>query len=71
MTIWIMPESDREGWPVCLFWLQGGKHNEPADKKTSRTPPFFKKEGRKEETKSKLSYEFFELFVTEITLQQM
>ena len=55
MTIWIMPESDREGWPVCLFWLQGGKHNEPADKKT----------------KSKLSYEFFELFVTEITLQQM
>ena len=23
-----MPEFDREGWTVCLFWLEGGKHNE-------------------------------------------
>ena len=39
MTIWIMPEFDREGWAVCLFWLQGGKHNEtPTDKKTKRMP---------------------------------
>ena len=29
-----MPEFDREGWAVCLFWLQGGKHNEtPTEKK--------------------------------------
>ena len=34
MKIWIMPESDREGLAVCLFWLQGDKHNEtPTDKK--------------------------------------
>ena len=36
MTIWIMAEFDREGWAVCLFWLQGGKHNEtPTDEKNS------------------------------------
>ena len=29
-----MPELDREGGAVCLFWLQGSKHNEtPTDKK--------------------------------------
>ena len=33
MTVWIIPESDREGGAVCQFWLQGGKHNEtPTDK---------------------------------------
>ena len=33
MTFWIMPEFDRDGWGVCLFWLQGGKDNEtPTDK---------------------------------------
>ena len=49
MTVWIMPEFDREGMAVCQFWLQGGKHNvTPTDKNTSdeshlgdlRTPPF-------------------------------
>ena len=41
MTIWIMPKSDREGRAVCQFWLQGGIHNETADKKNSseREPP--------------------------------
>ena len=48
MTIWIMPELDREGSEFCQFWLQGGIHNEtPADKKNSsnrepsweRSPP--------------------------------
>ena len=28
MTVWIVPEFDRELWAVCLFWLQGGKHDE-------------------------------------------
>ena len=54
MTIWIMPELDREGSEFCQFWLQGGIHNEtPADKKKlvqSRAllgtfaPPFTRKE---------------------------
>ena len=36
MTIWIMPELDREGRTVCQFWLQGGKHNvTPTDKNPS------------------------------------
>ena len=35
MTLWIIPEFDREGRVVCQFWLQGGKHNEtPTDKRT-------------------------------------
>ena len=35
ITLWIMPEFDREGRAVCQFWLQGGKHNEtPTDKRT-------------------------------------
>ena len=35
MTLWIMPEFDREGRAVCQFWLQGGKHNvTPTDKKS-------------------------------------
>ena len=25
MTLWIMPEFDREMRAVCQFWLQGGK----------------------------------------------
>ena len=54
MTIWIMPEFDREGRAVCQFWLQGGKHNvTPTDKNLSaesylgdlRTPPLLRKEG--------------------------
>ena len=61
MTFWIMPEFDREGWAVCLFWLQGGKHKKtPTDKKNSSIreppwgtfgPPFFpkRKEGRRGE----------------------
>ena len=49
MTVWIMPEFDREGRAVCQFWLQGGKHNvTPTDKNPSdeshlgdlQTPPF-------------------------------
>ena len=52
MTIWIMPEFDREGWAVCLFWLQGGKHNEtPTEKNLAclsphggpSDPPFIKR----------------------------
>ena len=36
MTLWIMPEFDREGRAVCHFWLQSGKHNEtPVDKNES------------------------------------
>ena len=57
MTIWIMPQFDREVWTVCLFWLQGGKHKQPPTDKKSRLsglprgtfrppPPFLK--GRKE-----------------------
>ena len=34
MTIWIIPESDREARAVCQIWLQGGIHNEtPTDKR--------------------------------------
>ena len=50
-----MPEFDREGWAVSLFWLQGGKHDEaPTDKKsrllelpwaTFRLPSLFEKRG--------------------------
>ena len=36
MTIWIMPEFNTEGWAVCLFWLQGGKHDEAFTDKKSR-----------------------------------
>ena len=40
MTIWIMPEFDREGCSVCLFWLQGGKHDEaPTDKNLTCSSP--------------------------------
>ena len=43
MTIWIIPELDREGRAVCHFWLQGGLRNEtPTDKKknsSEREPP--------------------------------
>ena len=54
MTLWIMPEFDREGRAVCQFWLQGGKNNvTPTDKKSVRRespwgppdPPFWKKGG--------------------------
>ena len=55
MTLWIMPEFDRQRRAVCQFWLQGGKHNvTPTDKKirltrvtlgTSGPPPFWKKGG--------------------------
>ena len=41
-TIRIIPEFDREGLAVCLFWLESGQHNEtPTDKKKlvpSRVP---------------------------------
>ena len=46
MTIWIMPEIDREGWAACMFWLQGGNNNEALTYKKSRLleppsdPPF-------------------------------
>ena len=42
MTIWIIPESDREGRTVCQIWLQGGIHNEtPTDKNSfgRESPP--------------------------------
>ena len=55
MTLWIMPEFDREGTAVCQFWLQGGKHNvTPTDKKSilrespwgpPDPPPFGRREG--------------------------
>ena len=35
MTFWIIPEFDREGWAVFLFWLQGGKHNEAPKEENS------------------------------------
>ena len=56
MTIWIMPELDREGRTVCQFWLQSGKHNvTPTDKNSSDeshpgdllTPPLPFEEGRR------------------------
>ena len=59
MTLWIMPEFDREGRAVCQFWLQGGKHNvTPTDKNrltrvtlgTSGPPPLLG--GREGTTKS-------------------
>ena len=48
-----MPEFDREGRAVCLFWLQGGKHNETSTNKKKCVhiprgtigPPFKRKEG--------------------------
>ena len=53
MTIWIIPESDREGKAVSQIWLKGGIHNEtPTDKNTCpdesplgeiRDPPLEKK----------------------------
>ena len=36
MTIWIMPEFDRKGMAVCLFWLQGGKHDKAPTDRNSR-----------------------------------
>ena len=36
MTIWIIPEFDRNGLAVCLFWLEGSKHDEAP---TNRNPP--------------------------------
>ena len=54
MTLWILPEFNREGRAVCQFWLQGGKHNEtPTDKRTRRQespwgpkdPPTFREKG--------------------------
>ena len=36
MTIWIMPEFDRKEWAVCLFWLQGGKHDAAPTDRNSR-----------------------------------
>ena len=40
MTIWIISEFDGEGWAVCLFWLQGSKHDEaPTDKKSRLLKP--------------------------------
>ena len=42
MTIWIIPEFDREGRAVCQFWHQGGIHSEtPTDKKNEKneSPP--------------------------------
>ena len=54
-----MLEFDREGWKVCLFWLQGGKHYETHTVKKTHLfeplwgtfgplPPFPKrKEGRR------------------------
>ena len=53
MTIWIKPESDREGRAFCQIWLQGGIHNEtPTDKKNLSgrapwgplAPPFKRKD---------------------------
>ena len=34
MTVWIKPESDREGGAVCQFWLQGGNET-PTDRTES------------------------------------
>ena len=54
MTLWIMPESNREGRAVCQFWLQFGKHNEtPTDKRIrplraplgTSGPPTFREKG--------------------------
>ena len=36
MTIWIMPEFDRKGMAVCLFWLQGSKHDKAPTDRNSR-----------------------------------
>ena len=35
-SCWIKPEFDRQGWAVCLFWLQGGKHDEALTDRNSR-----------------------------------
>ena len=35
-----MPEFDSKGWAVCLFWLQGGKHDKaPTDRNLSLLKP--------------------------------
>ena len=40
MTIWIMPELDRGGWAVCMFWLQDGKQDEaPTDRNSCLIKP--------------------------------
>ena len=31
-----MPIFDIKGWAVCLFWLQGGKHDKAPTDKNSR-----------------------------------
>ena len=60
MTLWIRPESDREGRAVCQFWLQGGKHNDtPTDKRIrplraplgTSEPPFREKGGSQRDNK--------------------
>ena len=56
MTLWILPEFNREGSAFCKFSLQVGKHNEtPTDKGIRRQePPWGPKDppllGRKEGT---------------------
>ena len=40
MTFLMNPEFDRQGWAVCLLWLQGGKQDEaPTNRKTSDLEP--------------------------------
>ena len=54
MTVWIMPEFDREGRAVCQFWFQGGKpqwdshrQNSPGESPLgiSGPPPLFREKG--------------------------
>ena len=33
ITLWIMPEFDREGRTVCQFWLQDGKPQRDSHRK--------------------------------------
>ena len=43
MTIWIIPESDREGMGICQSCLQGGINNETTTDKRTRldeSPPW-------------------------------
>ena len=55
MTFQMNPEFDRQGWAVCLFWLQGSKHDGVStDRKTSNPEPDLKR--RKWEPVGPLSY---------------
>ena len=68
MTIWIMPEFDREGRAVCQFWLHTHNTQYTMRIQQIRNSSDIEPPGGPSDPplKSKLSYELFKLFITEV-----